>query len=74
MLDASIYTLLGSVTEKVLSCLSVRLFKFSLLWKQVEDSHWGFHGEQMLHVKEWKMCFIAVWVLNIPEVLLSVSL
>lgn len=35
MLDTSIYTLLGSVTEKVLSCLSARLFKFSLLWKQV---------------------------------------
>lgn len=31
MLDASIYTLLGSVTGKVLSCVSVRLFKFSLL-------------------------------------------
>lgn len=31
MLDTSIYTPLGSVTEKVLFCLSVRLFKFSLL-------------------------------------------
>lgn len=72
MLDTSIYTLLGSVTEKVLSCLSVRLFKFSLLWKQA--SHWGFHGEQMLHIKEWKMCFIAVWVLSIPEALSAMSL
>lgn len=74
MLDTSIYTLLGSVTEKVLSCLSVRLFKFSLLWKQVWDSHWGFHGEQMRHVKEWKMHFIAIWVLSISQALLSVSL
>lgn len=31
MLGTSIYTLLGSVTEEVLFCLSVRLFKFSLL-------------------------------------------